>query len=59
MIFVHIPQDRRIVWKTPLDGAKEHRLEAYAILRRRVVTGCTEMAPGMALRDRSTVRKTM
>jgi hypothetical protein len=38
----------------------EHRLEAYATLRRRVVNrGCTAIAPGMSLRDRSTVRKTM
>jgi hypothetical protein len=53
------PVHHSIAQKASLNGRTEHRLEAYATLTpSRRQRGFTAIATRMALRDRSTVRKT-
>jgi hypothetical protein len=59
LIFVEFPEERVETWKTPLDGAKEHRLEAYGTLLSRLLSDLSESsrsyrrAPGVTTQRRN------
>ena len=53
LIFVHIPEELPTTWKTTLDRAKEHRLEAYATLFSRLSSDLSEPSRELSACTRS------